>query len=62
MLLLGLLAVGYRYRERVVDWLIPGDDAITTVAAETLIADLRAGVPAGEAVTAFCEEIIANGK
>ena len=42
-------------------WLIPGDPEITTAAFSNMVADIRNGEPAGEAVTAFCLEIIRNG-
>lgn len=42
-------------------WLIPGDPEITVAAFSDMVADIRSGEPAGEAVTAFCLEIIRNG-
>ena len=42
------------------DWLLPGDPEVTASALESLRENLAAGEPFGEAVTAFCREII-NG-
>lgn len=43
------------------DLLLPGDEEITASALESMIADLRSGEPVGEAVEAFCKEIISGG-
>ena len=48
------------YRESLVSWLIPGDDQITIQFTEELISDIRDGMPIGEALTTFCEEIVAH--
>ena len=40
------------------DWLLPGDPRVTAAALENLREDLASGEPLGEAVTAFCREII----
>ena len=40
------------------DLLLPGDEDITAGALEALAEDLGDGVPLGEAVDAFCYEII----
>ena len=40
------------------DWLLPGDHRVTAAALENLREDLAAGEAFGEAVTAFCREII----
>lgn len=61
LLTIAALIAGIRYKEAVISWLIPGDDQITIHAAEELICRLQEGVPVGEAVTTFCEEIIENG-
>ena len=42
------------------DWLLPGDPEVTAAALESLRENLAAGESLGEAVTAFCREII-NG-
>lgn len=38
--------------------LIPGEDAATLEALRNLTADMRDGIPLGEAVEAFCRELI----
>ena len=43
------------------DLMLPGDEEITAAALEGMVEDLRAGEPLGEAVEAFCKEIIAGG-
>lgn len=43
------------------DLLLPGDEEVTAVALENMVSDLRSGEPVGEAVEAFCKEIIAGG-
>lgn len=48
-------------RRLVWHWLLPGDGAVTAQALGALVTDLRTGAPMGEAVTAFCREIIAHG-
>lgn len=40
------------------DFLIPGDAEVTKQATQTMIADIKAGEPLDDAVTAFCIEII----
>lgn len=50
-----------RYKKELAAWLIPGNDEITVQAAEDLLTNMRDGVPIGEAITVFCEEIIDNG-
>ncbi len=57
--ILALVAAG-----RFLDWgecLIPGDPAVTFMAAEALIADLRAGIEVKEAFSDFCREIMDHG-
>ena len=46
-----LLAGGWK-------WLLPGEPAVTQTAITHLIEDVQAGAPVGDAVTAFCREII----
>ncbi len=43
------------------NWILPGDGAVTAEAVEGMIEHLRDGVSVGDAVTAFCQEIIAGG-
>ena len=40
--------------------LLPGDPQTTSAALSTMITEIREGEPVGEAVTAFCLEIIHN--
>ena len=56
-----LFAGAIRYKKELTAWLIPGNDEITVQAAEDLLTNMRDGVPIGEAITVFCEEIIDNG-
>ncbi len=42
--------------------LLPGDPEVTAMALEGLVEDLRQGDTLGQAIKAFCEEIIANGR
>lgn len=41
--------------------LLPGDPEVTAMALESLVEDLRGGDTLGQAIKAFCEEIMANG-
>lgn len=41
--------------------LLPGEPAITEQAFSDMIGNLHDGSPVGEAVTAFCRQIIENG-
>lgn len=41
-------------------YLLPGDPVVTDKALQCLVEDLRNGDKFSEAVTAFCEEILAN--
>ena len=43
------------------DFLLPGDEEVTTAALNGLVESLSAGEPVGEAVHTFCVEIIAGG-
>ncbi len=53
-----LLAGGYLQRERLVDYLLPGDGAATRKAIEIFVSQLKAGEGAAEAFAAFCKVII----
>lgn len=39
-------------------FLLPGDPEVTGRALETLLAQLRQGIGAGEAVSAFCKTVV----
>ena len=54
-LLVGLLAGGWKL-------LLPGDPETTHAALTHLVEDIRAGESMGQAVTAFCQEIVENAK
>ncbi len=43
------------------DLLLPGDEDVTAAALEEMVENIRAGEPVGEAVEAFCREILAGG-
>lgn len=47
-------------RRCVRDLLLPGDEDVTAAALSELVNDLSAGEPVGEAVEAFCRDIIAD--
>ena len=42
--------------------LLPGEPGKTETAVQTLLEDMRNGEPVGDAVTAFCRQIIENGQ
>ena len=42
------------------NWLLPGDPAVTEAALREMIENLSQGEAFGDAVTAFCKEIIAG--
>ena len=52
-LLIGLLAGGWKL-------LLPGDPEVTRAALAGLAEDIREGQSLGQAVTAFCQEIVDN--
>lgn len=58
LLLVGSLGI----RSKLMDWLIPGDPHVTKAAFAMLVDELRDGAPFADAVTTFCNEIIACGK
>ena len=45
-------------RQRLGQFLLPGDPEVTGRALETLLAQLRQGIGAGEAVSAFCKAVV----
>lgn len=55
----GVLAGGV---EKVWEFLIPGDPEITKAAFMQFTEDIRQGGSVGEAITAFCREIIDNAE
>ena len=40
------------------EWIWPGDIAVTKAAVDSLLLDLRDGIPIHEAATAFCTDIL----
>lgn len=58
VIIAGVLALIIRHQSSVLNWLLPGDFSATSAAFEGLIVDVRSGIPAGQAITAFCKEII----
>lgn len=42
--------------------LLPGDPVVTGTALDTMVENLRTGLPVGEAFGAFCEEIVAHAQ
>lgn len=57
ILSLGLLI---HYRDMVLEFLLPGNYVTTTSALKGLISDLRSGNSVGDAITAFCKEILTD--
>ena len=53
-----LLAVLLVPRQTLERWLLPGDPGVTKAALGELLAQMRQGAPAGEAVAAFCQSIV----
>lgn len=55
-----LLAIGglVLLRQRLGQFLLPGDPEVTGRALETLLAQLRQGIGAGEAVSTFCKAVV----
>lgn len=43
-------------------WLLPGDPQVSSAALENMVDALRSGESLADAVTAFCQEIVANAK
>ena len=49
-------------RSNLREWLIPGDEAVISKAFSQMVENVREGEAIGEAVTAFCQEILDHGK
>lgn len=49
-------------RNRLREWMLPGDAEVTAEALQGLVSDLGDGESLGDAVTAFCKEIIDGGQ
>ena len=61
-LIICLTGIVRRKQQDAFAWLIPGNPDITLQAFENLIVDVKAGEPMKEAVTVFCQEVIANAE
>lgn len=48
--------------EPVKEWLLPGDPEVTATALEGLVQGIREGEDLGDAVEAFCREIVENAQ
>lgn len=48
-------------RKYLMEFLIPGDAALTQAAFCAFVDDVKAGKDLGESVTVFCQEIISHG-
>lgn len=62
-ILLAVVAIGVLLlggADRVRDFLIPGDPEVTKAAFAQFTENIRQGEPVGDAITAFCREIIDN--
>lgn len=55
-----VLAVIPAVRQWVLEFLIPGDAQVTTSAFSQFVSDLRSGEQLSDAVTTFCQEILAH--
>ena len=62
LLVVGAITVKTVGLQWVQEVLLPGDPDVTAAALEGLVDDLRQGDALGQAIRAFCEEIIANGQ
>jgi len=52
----------FEYKEKAIEWLLPGDPGTTKAALSTMLEELRSGEGLQEAVTAFCREILNEAK
>lgn len=48
-------------RDRLRQVLLPGEETLTEAAFQDMMGDIRAGETLGDALTAFCREIVENG-
>ncbi len=62
VLILGAMTVRLRALPWVKEYLLPGDPEVTAMALDSLVQDLREGDSLGQAVTAFCREIMEHGQ
>lgn len=59
-LLAGLFLTGAG--ESLKNWLLPGDPEVTAAALDSLVQGIREGEDLGDAVGAFCREIVENAQ
>lgn len=59
---IGILSGVFLGPENLQNYLIPGDPDVTRMAFVQLMEDIRQGDKIGEALTAFCREIIENAE
>ncbi len=62
VLLMVVFCMNATLRTAVLDFLLPGDPAVTQAAFSDLVEDVRSGESVPDAVTAFCREIIIHGQ
>jgi len=62
VLIAGLMLTRPQIRSGIEEWLIPGNPMVTKAAFSLMIDELREGESFTDAVTTFCNEIIAGGK
>ena len=60
--IVAVLLAAWSFSDRLTEYLIPGDPEITRSAMTTMVAEIGSGESVGEAVTAFCKEIIAGAQ
>lgn len=61
-LVICLSVLAWLYKDRLVSWLIPGDDDVTKRAYTAFHYELDAGKPFGVAFEVFCREILEDAK
>ena len=62
VVLLALLVLNPQIRGQVKNFLLPGDAEVTEAALIEMVSSIKEGEPVGDAVTAFCREIIDGAK
>ena len=61
LLAIGFLLLCFFVREKLYMFLIPGEPAVTVGAFSQMVNRIQQGIPVGESVMGFCEEIISHG-
>lgn len=59
-IILGL--IGMKNTATLKEWLLPGDAQVTEAAFSAMVENIRSGEPFGDAVNAFCLEIMEHAK